>query len=112
MFAFSTDAFAERERLTAWRDVFGRTVVNLDIAPLTDDPFYSHATVCQLPGLGVLFAASPAVHLDHPKELLNDGDLSFMAAPTGRWMPAQHGRSHVLGAGDGVLMHNGEVGSI
>jgi hypothetical protein len=33
IFHFSTEAFAERERLAAWRDVFGRTDCSLDIAP-------------------------------------------------------------------------------
>jgi len=33
-FRFCTDAFPERERLAAWREVFGRTVCHLDIDPL------------------------------------------------------------------------------
>src|SRR5437763_6431047 len=81
-FRFSTDAFPERERLTAWREVFGRTVVNLDIEPLEPDGFHSEATVCQVPGLGVLSATSSAMHLRHTPELIKDGDLSFMAAPS------------------------------
>jgi AraC-like DNA-binding protein len=111
-FRFSTDAFSERERLTAWREVFGRTVVNLDIDPLDGNGFRSEATVCQLPGLGVLFALSGAVHLSHTRELIKDGDLSFMAAPTCAWSASQLGRDPVCGPGDGILMNNAEVGSM
>jgi AraC-like DNA-binding protein len=53
---FSTDAFPERERVAAWREVFGRTVVSLDIEPLNPEGFHAEATAWQLPGLGVLRA--------------------------------------------------------
>jgi AraC-like DNA-binding protein len=109
---FSTDAFPEHERLTAWREVFGRTVVNLDIEPLETDRFRSEATVRRLPGLGILFASTGAMHLRHPKELIRDDDLSFMAAPTCAWSAAQLGRNPVCSPGDGVLMDNAEVGSM
>ncbi len=112
IFRFSTDAFPERERISAWREIFGRTVVNLDVEPLKADGFRAEATVCQLPGLGVLRASSAAVHLTHSRELIVDDDLSFMAAPTCPYAASQHGRDPVLDPGDGVLMDNAEVGSI
>jgi hypothetical protein len=108
IFRFSTDAFPERERVGAWRELFGRTVVNLDIEPLNPDGFRAEATVCQLPGLGVLHAASAAVHLTHSRDLILDDDLSFMASPTCPYEAFQHGRNPMLAAGDGVLMNNVE----
>jgi AraC-like DNA-binding protein len=112
VFRFSTDAFPERERTAAWREIFGRTVVNLDIEPLDIDGFRAEAAVCQVPGLGVLRASSAAVHLHHTRDLIVDDDLSFMAAPTCPYAASQHGRNPELGAGDGVLMNNAEVGSM
>jgi len=112
IFRFSTGAFPERERVAAWREIFGRAVVNLDIEPLNPDGFHAEATICQLPGLGVLRASSAAVHLNHSRELIVDDDLSFMAAPTCPYEAFQHGRNPVLGPGDGVLMNNAEVGSM
>jgi AraC-binding-like domain len=103
VFRFSTDAFPERERIAAWREIFGRTVVNLDIEPLNPDGFRAEAAVCQLPGLGVLRASSAAVHLHHTRNLIVNDDLSFMAAPTCPYTASQHGRDPVLGPGDGVL---------
>jgi hypothetical protein len=112
VFHFSTDAFPERERLSAWREIFGRTVVNLNIEPLSPEGFHARATVCQLPGLGVLYAASAAVRLTHSRDLIVDNDLSFMAAPTCPYEASQHGRNPVLGPGESVLMNNAEVGSM
>jgi len=59
-FRVSTRAFAKRERLTAWREIFGRTVCNLDIDPVTADRFSSEATGWRLPGLGLLTGATSA----------------------------------------------------
>jgi AraC-like DNA-binding protein len=112
VFHFSTDAFPERERLSAWREIFGRTVVNLDIEPLSPEGFHARATVCQLPGLGVLYAASAAVRLTHSRDLIFDDDLSFMAAPTCPYEASQLGRNPVLSPGESVLMNNAEVGSM
>ena len=112
MFRFSTEDFPARERLDAWREVFGRTVVSLDIDPPDPDGFKSEATICRLPGLGVLFAASAAVSLRHSRELIVDDDLSFMAAPSCKWAASQLGRNPMLDPGQGILMTNGEVGSM
>src|SRR5262245_39516406 len=112
IFRFSTDAFPERDRVGAWREVFGRTVVKLDIEPLDRNGFHAEATMCQVPGLGVLRASSPAVRSSLPRELIVDDDLSFMAAPTCAYTAAQLGRNSALGPGDGVLMSNADVGSL
>ena len=78
--------------------MFGRTVCSLDIAPLEPEAFASEAAVYQLPGLGVLFAASGAMDLSHTRELIVDDDLSFMAAPTCRHIASQLGRTTELEA--------------
>jgi AraC-like DNA-binding protein len=112
VFAFSTEVFPERERLEAWREIFGRTVAKLDIEPLGPNGFRAEATVCQLPGLGVLRASSAPAHMVHSRDMIVDGDLWFMAAPTCQWTASQLGRNLVLGPGDGVLMNNAEPGTM
>jgi AraC-like DNA-binding protein len=111
-FRFSTDDFPERERLTAWRELFGRTVCNLDIEPMAADRFRSDSTIYALPGLGVLAGSCSGVHLSHSKNLIVDDDLSFMSGSMPNWTASQLGRNAVLGPGDGVLMTNAEVGSM
>jgi AraC-like DNA-binding protein len=111
-FHFSTDAFPERERVTAWREVFGRAVVNIDIEPLNRDGFQSTATVLRLPGLGVMFGTTAGYRGILTKELIKADDISFMAAPTCRWTASQLGRNPVLAPGDGLLMSNTDIGSL
>src|SRR5450432_3373727 len=113
-FHFSSDDLPKRDRLTAWREVFGRTVCGLDIAPITPSGFRSKATVCQLPGLGMLVGRTSGVELTHSKDLIADDDLSFatMVGPVTQWTASQLGRNPVLGPGDGCLMNNAEVGSM
>jgi AraC-like DNA-binding protein len=112
VFSFSTDAFPARERLSSWREVVCRTVVSVDIEPLNANEFYSKATVCRLPGLGVVFVDTVAMHMNHSRELIRDDDLSFVAAPTCQWAGSQAGRNPICQPGDGMLMNNAEVGSI
>jgi AraC-like DNA-binding protein len=111
-FRFSTHDFPERERLTAWREIFGRTVCSLDIDPVTADPFRSEATACRVPGLGMLMGSTSGVRFTHSKELIADDDLSFMTGPMPRWSASMLGRNPLLGRGDGVLMNNAEVGAL
>src|SRR5665213_1821166 len=112
VFNFSTDAFAERERLSAWREVVCRTIISLDIEPRDAGRFRSNATVCQMPGLGVVFVDTVAMTMSHTRELIRDDNLSFMAAPTCRWLASQAGRDPVCMPGEGMLLNNAEVGSI
>jgi len=111
-FHVSTANFSKRERLTAWREIFGRTVCNLDIDPVTANQFRSEATGWRLPGLGMLTGSTSGVRLTHSRELIADDDLSFMTGPMPQWTASQLGRDPVLCAGDGVLMNNAEVGAI
>src|SRR4051794_20187873 len=111
-FRFSTEDYPERDRVAAWRDIFGRTVVNLDIEPLAAGRLHCDATVSVHPGLGLLVGNTSAVHLSHSSDLIVDDDLSFMIGPTGDWMARQLGRECALTSGDGVLMSNAEVGSM
>jgi AraC-like DNA-binding protein len=112
IFHFSTDAYTERERLSAWREIVCRTIISLDITPAKMGDFRSEATVCQLPGLGLLFVDSVAMHMDHSREMIRDDDLSFVAAPTCHWTGSQAGRNPICNPGDGMLMSNADVGSI
>jgi AraC-like DNA-binding protein len=109
---FSTVHFSGRDRLAAWREIFGRTVCNLDIEPIEPERFNSEATACRLPGLGVMFGTTAPIRLNHTSDLILDDDLSFMAAPAGRWTASQLGRNPLLHTGDGVLMSNADVGDM
>jgi AraC-like DNA-binding protein len=112
MFHFSTDAFAERERLSAWRDAVGRSVINVDIEPTNPETFRAEATAYLMPGLAVLFAFSDAHKCHHPRELIRDDDLSFLVAPACHFTASQLGRTTDMAPRDSVMMSNEDVGSV
>ena len=64
---FSLADFAERDRMAAWRDLYGRLVLKADLVPLPDHSLHADVTVRMLPGLSItsasicrLFPSDPA----------------------------------------------------
>lgn len=113
---FSTAAFRPREATDAWREMFGRTVLRLDLDPLTDR-FEAEATALKWPGFGVIAAATSPVRQGNSRELMaadeqSHGWVSFLTGPASSWTATQVGREASLSPGDGVLMSNSELGSM
>jgi AraC-like DNA-binding protein len=113
-FRFSTEAYRARERASAWCEVFGRTVVGININPVDPEGFHAEAAASRWPGFGVIYASTSAAHQANSRELIVNDDISFgvMSAPAGSWRASQLGRTVDLQSGDGVLLSNGDVGSI
>jgi len=111
-FRFSTDDFPERDRLAAWRDIFGRSIVKLDVEPLPTRRFYSDTTLRPLPGLGLMHGACSGARLSLTKDLIDNDDLAFATGPIKGWAASQRGRDLVLSPGDAVLMSNAEVAAM
>lgn len=112
VFRFSTDAYREHERVSAWREVFGRTLLNIDISPQSSEGFYASATAFRLANLGMIRASTSAVYQSNSKSLITNDDVSFGGILTCRWGASQLGRSTDFEPGDCALMSNGDVGSI
>lgn len=113
---FSTAAFRENEATTAWREMFGRTLLRIDITPLSDR-FRAEARAQCWSGFGIIHASTTAAHQANSRALIaNDdvsfGKISFLPGQDDQWFASQLGRTAELFAGDGVLMSNGDVGSI
>jgi AraC-like DNA-binding protein len=112
VFQFSTDAFREHERVSAWREAFGRTLLNIDIAPQSSEAFHASATIFRFADLGLIRASTSAVYQCNSKGLITNDDISFGGVLTSRWTAKQLGRSEDLFPGDAVLLSNGEVGAL
>ena len=112
VFQFSTDAFREHERIAAWREVFGRTLLNIDISPVSREGFHASATVFRSATLGVIRASTSAVRQGNSRSLITNDDVTFGWALSCPWNASQLGRSVDLYPGDGLLMSNGDVGAI
>jgi AraC-like DNA-binding protein len=107
---FSTDALPEHQRLSLWREMFGRQVVQADIAPLSDTPFETAVTLRALPGLRTLSCTSSLQRMQRTHERVADGDddLALLINGGGALAPSLRGREVSLGAGDAVLTLNAE----
>ena len=112
VFQFSTDVFREHERVAAWREVFGRTLLNIDIVPRSPNGFHASATIFQSPTLGVMRASTSPVDQSNSRSMITNDNVTFGWVFSDRWNASQLGRSADLCLGDGVLMSNGDVGAM
>jgi AraC-like DNA-binding protein len=103
MARFSTHDFPERERIEAYREIYGRTIVKHDIKPIGDQPFHFDALLYDMPGLGIAWSRfSPCLrsHGGHH----NDSDhLIVGIGRSGSCVVQQRDREAAIGAGEAVL---------
>ncbi len=111
-FRLSIEAYPERERAAAWRELYGRKMLRLEIEPLSDVPFQSDLTVRALPGLGIVSGTNSPFRVGRTRELIADGNdgliLQISSTPG---IASQLGREVAVRADDAVLLSNADVGS-
>jgi AraC-like DNA-binding protein len=109
---FSTGRLPEAERIAAWRELYGREVLRLEIEPLRDHPFKGDLTVRMLPGLDVVSGVNSPFRVGRTRQLIADGNdnLIFQMA-TCAGAASQLGREVAVGANDAILLSNADVGS-
>src|SRR4051812_38384472 len=76
---FSTGNLPERERLSRWREEFGRGLVRVEIEPLAADdrPFQAQATFQALPGVRTGVCTGTLAHYERTRALAAKGDGSI-----------------------------------
>ena len=111
-FQFSTASHPAHERVAAWREVFGRALLSIDITPSSNDAFQASATAYRGASFGLLDVATAAAHQGNSRSLITSDDISFGVVTDAHWQASQLGRDTDLHPGDGLLLSNGEVGSV
>lgn len=110
---FSTEAFAQRDRIPAWREVFGRQFLQLDVEPNSPDSFHSSATLRALPGLGIAEVTSSPARYVRPAGMADSGDIALVIAPPEGAHVSRDDLALTLAAGEAVvLMTTNGAGSI
>lgn len=102
----------ERERMGMFREVFARSILNMDMEPL-GARFRTDMTIKQLPGLNLVWARSSPVRASRTRALLSDGQdlLAFQWSASASF--GKHlGRDVELACNDGVLISCGDPGII
>jgi AraC-like DNA-binding protein len=109
---FSTDGLREQDRVGIWREVYGQTILRLDIEPMGDRPFEADIRLRALPGLKLVSGAICGVRDRRTRELMADGndDLGLALNASGTSAIQQCGQEVSLVAGEGVLLSCGDPG--
>jgi AraC-like DNA-binding protein len=110
---FSTEHLPEQDRVGLWREVFGRSVLRLDIEPLPGVPFSSDLKVYPLPGLTLVSAAMCGMREQRTRELTADGNdsIGFAINLSGPFIASRRGDDVVLGPGDAILASCADLGT-
>lgn len=112
---FTTDGLPERDRLTRWREEFGKTIVSVDIAPLAPDaPFRAEALLQRLPGVRIALCDGSAAELERTRSQAAASDDSVgmivnLGEPAWAW---QRDAEVALDIGDAVVVRPGEPGRL
>jgi AraC-like DNA-binding protein len=105
----STRAFPESDQTEAFREIFGRAVLQIDMEPLKDHRFESEMTLWGLPGgIGVSSGFGSPMINHHTPDLIDNDDLLLTFMQEGGGVFEQHGRRTEVAQGDVVLTAIGE----
>jgi len=106
----STAALPARDRLPVWRDVFGRTMVRLDIEPVKGTSFHAEGALLSLPGAAFASVTTTPVRVSRTQELIagDMADMMFLIIADTPLHIDQNGREQFLEAGDAIFVRGGE----
>jgi AraC-like DNA-binding protein len=111
---FSTDFLPESDRLPYLREVFGRSIVGLDLQPSQNCPLEWAASLHTFEDLLVVSGRTGGIIERRTRPLLSDGndDLLLTINLSGVCLPSQLGRECRVDAGAAVLLSCSDVGGL
>jgi len=110
---FSTDDYAERDRIEALREIYGRTIVKHDIELLRDGPMRAEGTLHALPGLGLAFGRCSGIsRLQRTPAHIDSDDLVLTVSLGGGRLLIQRGREIAVARGQAVVASCAETGVV
>lgn len=111
---FSTDPLPERERLPLWREEFGRTLVRVEIEPLTDEPIQAKATLGALLDFRSMTFEGSVMRFNRTRPMAAAGDDSIgliINRDSGSYL-SHRGREVTLADGEACAVLTYEPGMI
>jgi len=112
---FSTVTLPERDRVTLWRDVFGRSICKVDLERVSEDPLLCDSSFRALPNVTIWSSLmSGAVVATRTSSHVADGDDNFVLniPRRGRLAATQRNREVVSNDGAAFLWSNAEKGML
>jgi len=109
-FFLSTASLPARDRLAVWREVFGQTMVHLDIEPAMGTLFHAEGALCALPDAAFAAVTASPVQVSRPRRLIDDdmAETVFLITADAPVRVVQKGREEMLGPGDAIFVLGGE----
>jgi AraC-like DNA-binding protein len=111
---FSTSSLPERDRVSRWREEFGRGLVQVDLEPLSsgERPFHQEATLLALPGVNIAVCSGSAARYDRTRALAakGDGSIGLIINLEGNAAATQFDREVTLAPGDAIAVVPNEPG--
>ena len=90
---FSTTDYSPADRVDAWREIYGRTLLKLDIEPIAAGPFHTDVLMRRMPGLGMIVGSRSAALYRRPRERIDNDDLVMSFGVAGAFEATQFGPS-------------------
>jgi AraC-like DNA-binding protein len=109
---FSTADYAPRDRLEAWREIYGRALLKMDIEPAESEALNADVRIRKLPRLGVMTGARSATLYRRSRTLIDSDDVIMSLGLTDRFEATQLGRLASMSRNDAVVVSAGEPGYV
>ncbi|MBK1866800.1 helix-turn-helix transcriptional regulator [Aestuariivirga sp. YIM B02566] len=104
-----TDALPERDRVEIMREIYGRTVLKVDLDPLA--PLDVDMTLRALPGLGIATGRCTQLRAYHSTPLIDSDDVVLLVALSGASLMKHRGCEEIVNTDQAVMLSGSEVGS-
>jgi AraC-like DNA-binding protein len=106
----SSDAFTGKDRIEAFRENLGKSILRVEMEPL-DDQLEFDLAFSALPGFGMANGWISPVRNSHTTELIDNDDIVLVYLNDGAARYRQNGREIEARPGDVVLTENNQAGS-
>ena len=107
-FRFSSEELRPADRVPYYRDVLGRMLVKMDLAPL-GEIFSCNASFYRVPDLSIACMAGSPVRADRPRAMAEGGhELVLITGFEGAYSVSHRGCEATVSAGSAVLVSAGE----
>lgn len=103
----TTDAFQGADGIDAFREIFGREILGIEIDPLDGHPLDINLTLRSLPGVAMAAGTLSPMCNRHTSALLDNDDVVLVVMQSGVGEVSQYGRVATVNAGEAVLTANG-----
>jgi AraC-like DNA-binding protein len=103
----TTEAFRGHDGIEAFREIFGREILGIEIDPLDGHPLDINLTLRSLPGLAMAAGTLSPMRNRHTSALLDNDDVVLVVMQSGIGEVSQYGRVATVNEGEAVLTANG-----